>query len=62
MYIAAVLSSFAFTGFVVNGSLMLTSSRTIKEEQTKNQANMGIAINVGALIGVGQFNLPLIDP
>ena len=31
---------------------MLTSSRTIPSEQTKNQANMGIAINVGALIGV----------
>ena len=40
IYTAYVLSSFAFAGFAVNGSLMITSSRVGQTEQTKNQGNV----------------------
>ena len=51
IYIAYCLSSFV-GGFTGNGALMLTSSRVGHLDQTKNQANVAIAANIGGLLGV----------
>ena len=45
-----VMSSFT-SGFVLNSAYILVAARVSTAEQTKNQANLAMSLNVGALYG-----------